>query len=244
MIPITTFKETGSQVRRAFTLVELLVSVGIIVVLAILLFSGSKATMERSKQGTCIGNLRAIGGAMNLYVAEYGMFPAHYDKLDPVQRNSIWYHKLLNNGFLDSESVLFCPSSVNRPKDKAMAVQWGGVGYGMNLALSTDFDAPVQDFTSPARVGEVSAPSRTIMAVDSGFKEGTSYQTYYAYPNKPPGATDSAAWPRHGNQCNVLFVDGHVSQVKTPNMNDFGSVYRPEALGSLGIEPNLWKRRQ
>lgn len=244
MTSIATAEGRNLQARRAFTLVELLAVIGIIVVLAILLVSGSKVAIERSRQGACVGNLRAIGAAMNLYVAEYGMFPAHYDKLDPVQRNSIWYHKLLNNGFLNSESVLFCPSSVNRPKDKAMAVQWGGIGYGMNLALSTDFDAPVQDFTSPARVSEVSSPSRTIMAVDSGFKEGTSYQTYYVYPNKPPGATDSAAWPRHANQCNVLFVDGHVSQAKTPNPQDPGSVYRPESLGSLGIEPNLWKRRQ
>lgn len=226
---------------KAFTLVEMLVGIAIVCVLAVLLSSAFKGVQKSAQATVCAGNLKQIGAAMGLYLGENnGQYPAVYDKLDPVQSNSIWYHKLLNGKYLDSEDVLFCKLSKNTPPNKASAIYWGGVSYGMNLTLSTDYNIS-EDTISPARAGGVAAPAATIFAVDSGMADGPSYQTYFVYPSKPPGTSDSAAWPRHNGQCNVLWVDGHVSGVKAPRP-DPGSIYDKDALGSWGVNPNHWKR--
>ncbi len=67
--------------EKGFTLIELMVVVliiGILVAVAIPMF-GSAA--DRTRDTTCIANLRAIGGALEQYKAEYNTSAATLDQI-------------------------------------------------------------------------------------------------------------------------------------------------------------------
>jgi prepilin-type N-terminal cleavage/methylation domain-containing protein len=58
------------RVRRGFTLIEILVSVGILVVLAALLLPSIKSSIESSRKAKCVANLRQMGAAFLMYANE------------------------------------------------------------------------------------------------------------------------------------------------------------------------------
>ncbi len=59
------------QSRRAFTLVELLVVIGIIALLISILMPSLSKAREAARSVSCMANLRAIGQGMQLYVSQY-----------------------------------------------------------------------------------------------------------------------------------------------------------------------------
>ena len=62
--------------RKAFTLVEILTTMAIIVVLAGILFSALSSSVAASKKTICISNLHQIQVAMTLYKNDAGEYPA------------------------------------------------------------------------------------------------------------------------------------------------------------------------
>jgi general secretion pathway protein G len=112
------------SVKRAFTLIELLVVIGIIAILAALLFPVFARAKAAAKQTTCLSNLRQIGDAMVLYMADYDdFFPRGVDPVDHC-RPEIWsgspgwqaqipempyLHDVLQP-YLKSRAVFHCPS--------------------------------------------------------------------------------------------------------------------------------------
>ena len=74
---------------RGFTLVELLVVIAIIAILAAILFPLYAGVKAKALEAKCSNNLRQVGIATALYMADNGnRFPPY---LDPTTQIGCWY---------------------------------------------------------------------------------------------------------------------------------------------------------
>src|SRR5438045_3799961 len=133
----------GMRQRSGFTLIELLVVIAIIAILAAILFPVLAAAKERAKSATCISNLRQMGHAMNLYLAdnddtfhkgksltssgEYGFGP-HSD-LNGWQNWPYFYGPYVQNA-----QVFDCPVSPTGTDDLKKTNWTNNGNYGYNYS--------------------------------------------------------------------------------------------------------------
>ena len=124
---------------RAFTLVELLVVVGIVSVLASIVLSVAIAAKSRAKQTSCLSNLRQAGLALGLYASDYDDFlppypnyEYHIQTWDPVGWPTVPTKSDLPDRlaacllpYRGSAAVWFCPEDKHAGKDDFM----GGIRH-------------------------------------------------------------------------------------------------------------------
>ena len=98
--------------RRAFTLVELLVVIGVIAVLIGLLLPSLSRARESAKKVKCLSNLRSLGTAMILYAdSSKGWLPNMNPSNTTKDYNAATEVLVaLNREFIKSPAVFHCPS--------------------------------------------------------------------------------------------------------------------------------------
>lgn len=90
---------------KAFTLVELLVVLGIIVLLAGVILATLSGVRAEGQSVRCMANLRGLSHAFLMYAADNGrMLP------NPSPSNQSWEQVLDDAGYLGDTSILSCPA--------------------------------------------------------------------------------------------------------------------------------------
>lgn len=144
----------GTQ-YRAFTLLELLVTVAIIAVLVSILLPSLGQSRDYAKQTVCLHNLREIGLASQLYVANYDYFP-------PAWQGSECRWMDLLKPFVGKKSGVYrCPADT-----KQIPVQWDPeiiLSYGINCFR---FAEKSHCFWYGVKAGDVHRPGETIIFAD------------------------------------------------------------------------------
>jgi len=82
-MPVSVVRARRRGATTGFTLIELLVVIGIIALLAGLLFPVFASVRGKARQATCQSNLRQIGMALQMYASDYdGQYPYAIDASD------------------------------------------------------------------------------------------------------------------------------------------------------------------
>jgi prepilin-type processing-associated H-X9-DG protein len=172
---------------RAFTLVELIIVVGIVAFLIAILMPALSAANVRAKQVECATNLRTIGLGLRMYNDQWGRLPQRFVGADP--ENNWGYDDELIQARTCVVRNFVCPVHVNPGYYEPM---WHQPSYGMNWYY--DNSPMTRARTDVILVAETAGDSGT--GSHRADRDGVS-----------PGQLDAT---RHRLKANWLFIDGRV----------------------------------
>ncbi|HRJ73010.1 MAG TPA: prepilin-type N-terminal cleavage/methylation domain-containing protein [Terrimicrobiaceae bacterium] len=210
------------QREAAFTLIELLACVGIILVLAALLFPVANRMNASAKQNACISNLRTIGSAHAQYSAE------NNGAITPNRSNEgaiayFWNQELAayimggkrlgtGGGNPPAKCKTFhCPAAKNPSPPDALgysSVYVEKSSYGQNLLIGGGNESAVtaNGYPRNQRRQTIEKPSKMVLVAETPAVNIASY----SFEGAAAGPT------RHNGTSNLLFVDGHVESAAYP----------------------------
>jgi prepilin-type processing-associated H-X9-DG protein/prepilin-type N-terminal cleavage/methylation domain-containing protein len=198
----------------AFTLVELIVTIAIVGVLAVLGLQVSKKALEKQRAIKCVGQLGGIYTTLRLYALDNNnCFPRSYFST-PSWANWFANSPLSQYGGGDDlwEKLVICPE--NRRAQVISATGRKGYPYTVNYNILRA-TAPTAGGEYPMiNLASLATPSQMILMQDS---QGTSAWGI-GYNSR------SSGWARtsdsHGPTGNVLWADGHVTSMSLQDITD------------------------
>jgi len=192
-----------------FTLVELLVVIGILAVLTGILVPVVNRARAKARQAACVSHLRQLGMALQMYCQDYDERLPPWAVASAPTTGKVWGQVLLP--YTADVRVYFCPS-MGRPQGAGTVLDdspfWGPThNYLMELVYcSYGYNAM---YLSNARLGSVASPTETIAIVDTTFSGYADHGWGYFAAFPPSIGGHAMLADRHDGGANVTFLDGH-----------------------------------
>jgi prepilin-type N-terminal cleavage/methylation domain-containing protein/prepilin-type processing-associated H-X9-DG protein len=224
-----------------FTLLELLVVIGIVTTLAVLVGLLGRSLLERGKEASCASNLRNIGVALHAYAQDHGgSFPetTHSTTLD------VAWISALESYLGNYDEVRICPADPRASQRLAA----GGTSYILNSFLFVpETDAWGEPIGPPLnRPSLIPMPERTLLAFICSENMGVGPGNDHTHSNrwsswsaviadiapgrfgggKPSGTTKGRA--------NYLYADARVESIPASTMKQ-----KTESGINIALPPGL-----
>lgn len=216
---------TRTMKSKAFSLIELLVVIGIVVILAALLLPALTRAKAKAQSTVCRNGLRQTGLALAMYVSDEQRYPPMWS------RNEIWVDRLYSYTHLRAtNSSWHCPAYVARGGLITLSLpimdmgpysySYNGLGIGAGNSKWSRFGLGNTPVRPTAREPEVLVPSDMYEVADSrllknGFLQPMEIKGLSGFIGMSPyGHHREEIPPFHGPGYNILFCDGHVAMVK------------------------------
>ena len=229
-----TIAHRRSSHERAFTLFELFVVAGVILLLAITLFPAVAKSNAPPKSFQCLNNHRQLMNAWRMYSHDFndklaaalimpdrplwvtGIMdynrgnPSNWNTNQDIVKSPLWPYTPKN------ASIFRCPADeasvvvnqVRRPRVRSYSLS---SVFGDGQFLGSSFAAPWRLYTKGA---EIVIPAHTFTFVDEHADSINDCEIYSAcsgnQPQDPPGSARLIDWPAswHNGGCTYSFADG------------------------------------
>lgn len=244
---------TGRRNSRsfAFTLVELLVTAGLVMLLVGILLPGLGQAREQARSTVCQSNIRQLAMANGLYAQESsGMYVAgavgistHNLHRWHGERVSVYDAFVSSRGplvpYLGPEGAIReCPTF----RAEKSGFEAGNGGYGYNNAyvgVQTTMNRQGRVIFVNERAGTVADrvkhPGETVMFTDSAFVDGSLIEYSFAEPRFHPfygSRADPSIHFRHARRANVAWCDGSVRrEMRTHTWSSGIYIGNPDRFG-------------
>lgn len=207
--------ENRKSIKRAFTLVELLVVVAIIALLLSILIPSLRKARLIAARLSCAHNLKQISLAVNFYLNENDNFyPSAQDPVSVDPTYWLWMGRgwrFLVEPYIgvkidpNNPSILFCA------QDKVSKRNYESTSYAYSMAF----------YHSPEQIDDMNSPADTYISPRPSIPQRNLNVTNPAgkiligewLSNHSPLAKDPGWWTWEGSR-NFLFADGHIRYLK------------------------------
>ena len=226
--------------RPGFTLVELLVVIGIISVLIAVLMPALSKAREQANAIKCLSNTRNLGNALVLFTQDHkGYLPKAWYNDGPVASQfaggvTSWPYRnpkygwdfLLLRYLGNNKDVFRCPNDEyglfrGDPNDNAPDSDKIPASYRINISNQHVFggrpDLPGDRPYFATKYSRLKHPSQAILFFD-GANSMALWHHVATWEVSALGRVSRAdktnvAWNRHRGRCNYTFVDGHAESL-------------------------------
>lgn len=176
----------GRMNTKAFSLVELLIVMALIVVMYVMLFSFGSASHQRSKMLLCADNLQKISISLQIYAGDYGEYP-----INTNAQTSEQVLEALVPRYTSDTSIFICPGGRDSPIPSGARLDQCKISYAYYMGHRTN---------DPASTFLMSDRQINTLSKEQGDQ-------VFSLTGKPPGNNHS----KYGG--NILFGDASVRSI-------------------------------
>lgn len=197
---------------RAFSLIELLIGIGIATLLAALIVPSVQGSLRKAQSVQCLAKMRAIGQGFLLVTQDTGEYPRSMHSAagagtQPWARAILPYLDLPADPSETEWTALF-ERVLRCPCDKKNTVTFFSYALNVFFELTPDGDDYAGSPQTWRRPGNVPWATRTILLAEPKPVPYADHLMCHQWSGTK-GAGNAVDARRHGDKSNYLFADGH-----------------------------------